>query len=164
VIPLEAIMFVSDPPHWLWSIWPSLSVMNRLFFLVLSAITVYCLLSATIILVRFRYIRKEQPTEDPISIQRSAAALHNRSANVRQVIGATTYLFGVVFFLGLQSAPRTLGHSASPLGMEVLPTFVLLFAFAANVFLVLLALHLVSWFVCSRVNSSLLHSNARHLA
>jgi hypothetical protein len=89
------------------------------------------------------------------------AALHNRSANVRHVIGATFYLFGVVFFLGLQSAPLVLGHSADPLRMEILPTFVVLFAFAANVFLVLFVLHLVSWFVCNRLNSSWLHSNVR---
>ena len=154
-------MFMSSPPYWLWSIWPSLSLVNRLFLLVLSAVSIYCLLSAIVIHLRLRSIRKTQPNEDPISFRRSTAALHSRVANLRHVIGATFYLFGFVFFLGLQSAPRVLGHSASPLGMEVLPTFVLLFAFAANVFLVLLALHLVSWFVGNRLNSSWLHSNAR---
>jgi hypothetical protein len=155
-------MFMSNPPYWFWSIWSNLSVMNHLFFLMLSAVSIYCLLSAIIILVRLRSIRKSPLDEDPISIQRSVTALRNRSANVRQVIEATFYLFGVVFFLGLQSTPRTLGHSTNPLGMEVLPTFVLLFAFAANVFLILLVLHLVSWFVCNRLNSSSLQSNARH--
>ncbi len=143
---------MSNPPYWLWSIWSNLSVLNRLFFLTLCAVSIYCLLSAIIILVRLRSIRKEQSNEDSISIRRSVAALHNRSANVRHVIGATFYLFGVVFFLGLQSAPLVLGHSADPLRMEILPTFVVLFAFAANVFLVLFVLHLVSWFVCNGIN------------
>lgn len=151
---------MSNPPYWLWSIWSNLSVVNRLFFLIPSAVSIYCFFSAIIILV-LRSISEAQPNEDPISIRRSVTALHNRAANMRHVIGASFYLFGIVFFLGLQSAPRVLGHSTNPLGMEVLPTFVLLFAFAANVFLVLLVLHLVSWFACNRLNSSRLHSNAR---
>jgi hypothetical protein len=151
---------MSSPPYWLWSIWSDLSVLNHLFFLTLSAVIIYCLSSATIILVRFHTIGKA-PYEDSISIRRSVAALHNRSASVRHVIGATFYLFGVVFFLGLQSAPRVLGNSADSLRMEVLPTFVLLFAFATNVFLVLLVLHLVSWFVSNRLNSSSVYLNVR---
>jgi len=135
--------------------------MNHVFFLILLAASIYCLLSAVIVLVRLRSIGKSQLNEDSISIRRTVAALHNRSANVSHVIGATFYLFGVVFFLGLQSAPRVLGHSRNPFEMEVLPTFVILFAFAANVLLVLLVLHLLSWFVCNQLNSNCPHSEAR---
>ena len=105
--------------------------------------------------------RKVTVDEDSISLRRTVAALHNRSANMGHVIGATFYLFGFVLFLGLQSAPRTLGHSRNPLEMEVLPTFVVLFAFAANVLLVLLALHLLSWLVRNQLHSSWLHREPR---
>ena len=74
------------------------------------------------------------------------------------VLGATFYLFGVVFFLDLQQAPMTLGLSASPPWTEILWNFELLFAFAANVFIVLLILHLVSWFVRNRLNANCAHS------
>ena len=154
-------MFMSNPPYWIWSIWSNLSVMNHVFFLILLAVSTYCLLSAAIVLVRLRSIRKSPLDKDSISIRRTVATLHNRSANVSHVIGATFYLFGVVLFLGLQSAPRALGHSRNPLEMEILPTFVVLFAFAANVLLVLFVLHLLSWFVRNRLNSNWLHSEAR---
>ena len=154
-------MFMSNPPYWIWSIWSNLSVMNHVFFLILLAATAYCLLSAAIVLVRLRSIGKSPLDEDSISLRRTVAALHNRSANMGHVIGATFYLFGFVLFLGLQSAPRTLGHSRNPLEMEVLPTFVVLFAFAANVLLVLLALHLLSWLVRNQLHSSWLHREPR---
>jgi hypothetical protein len=135
--------------------------MNHVFFLILLAVSIYCLSSVVIVLVRLRSIGKSSLNEDPISIRRTVAALHNRSANVSHVIGATFYLFGVVFFLSLQAAPRALGHSRNPLEMEVLPTFVVLFAFAANVLLVILVLHLLSWFVRNRLNSNWSNSEVR---
>jgi hypothetical protein len=147
-------MIMPNPPYGLWSIWSNLSLLQHLFFLILFAVSIYSLWSATMTVVRLLSIEKLERNEDLISIHRSVVALHNRCANVRQVIGASFYLFGLVFFLGLQSAPRTLGHSTAPVGMQIFENFVTHFAFAANVFLVFLILHLVHWFECSRLNSS----------
>jgi hypothetical protein len=123
------------------------------------AVSIYCFRSAVIVLVRLRSIEKSPLNEDP-SIRPTVAALHNRSSNLSHVIGATFYLFGVVLFLGLQQAPMTLGLSATPPWTEILWNFELLFAFATNVFIVLLALHFVSWFVRNRLNANCPHSKA----
>lgn len=63
------------------------------------------------------------------------------------------YLFGLIFFLSLQSAPHTLGLSHTFPATEILNNFVVSFVFAANVFFILLVLHLVQWLVSSRLNS-----------
>jgi len=145
-------MFPSNPPYSLWSIWGSLSIMNHAFALTLLAVGIYCVSSAAIVLVRLRSIGRLSQNEHSLSIRQVVADLHNRSANMNYVLGATFYLFGVVFFLGIQQAPVTLGLSKSLPWTEVLWNFELHFAFAANVFLVLLILHCVSWFVRTRLN------------
>jgi hypothetical protein len=153
-------MFMSNPPYSLWSIWSSLSLMNHVFVLILIGVSIYCLSSAVIVLVRLRSIGKSTTNEDSISIQRTVTALHKRSANVSRAIQATSYLFGVVLFLALQQAPMTLGLSARPPWTEILWNFELLFTLAAHVFLVLLVLHVVSWFVHKQLNSNWSHSKA----
>jgi hypothetical protein len=85
--------------------------------------------------------------------------LHSRSANLRQMMGATFYLFGFVFFLGLQSAQKTLGDGRTPIGALILQNFLVDFAFGANVFLIFLILHSAHWFVSGRIRSYSLHLN-----
>ncbi len=144
-------MLIASPPYWLWSIWPDLSVLNHLFFVVLSAVALYCVWSSINILVSARTLRKVRPAEGVGPTREPMTALRNHAENMRQAIGAATYLFGFVFFVGLQFAPRTLGDGPSRLETQVLRTFVLLFAFAANVFLIFLAVHLLSWFACRQI-------------
>jgi hypothetical protein len=137
---------MSNPQYGIWSIWPQLSVLYHLFFVILSAVSAYCLFSATMTVLRLR--------SHDISAQQSAA-LHLRWANTGRLIGAMFWVFGVVFFWGLQDLPHYLGHGGSALvSLQVLGSFMLHFAFAWNVFSVFLVLHLVHWFVCSRLNLS----------
>jgi uncharacterized membrane protein len=75
------------------------------------------------------------------------------------------WAFGVVFFWGLQDLPHYLGHGGSALvGIQLLGSFMLHFAFAWNVFVVFLVLHLVRWFVSSRLNSGTSHSEDSRFA
>ena len=153
-----------QPALRLWSIWSNLTVLQHLFSLILCAVSAYSLFSATITIARLRSIENLNRNEDLVPIQRSVAALHTRCANVRQLIGATFYLFGLVFVLGLRSAPSISVLSTIPVGTRILQNFVLHFAFAANVYSIFLLLHLVQWFVRGRLNSSSLHFNSRYLA
>jgi hypothetical protein len=120
----------------------------RLFLF--SAIVVMRCLRATMTLPR---------KEDISTIQRSMAALHRLCTNVRQLIRATFYLFGLVLFLGLQRAYFVIGLSKIPVETIILENFLLYFAFAANVFFVFLVLHLVQWFFSGRVYAYAIHSN-----
>jgi hypothetical protein len=115
-------------------------------------------------MARLRAMTIVPQKEDISSIQRAMAALHKRCTNIHQLIRATFYLFGFVLFLGLQGAYFVLGLSSIPIVSIIVENFVLYFAFAANVFLVFLILHLVQWFVSGRVCAYDLHSNTYHVA
>ena len=154
---------MSNPPYTLWSIWVELLLMHRLFFLIQAVVSIYSLFSATVILVRLQSIMNLRQSEDVSGLQHSMAALPTRLANVRQLIGATFYLFGFVFFLGLRSALRT-PESHTPVGLLVLDNFFLYFAFAAKAFFIFLVLHSVQWFVFSRLQACALRLNAAHIA
>ena len=147
-------MFMSDPPYWLWSIWRELSILNRLFLLILFTVSIYCLWSSGNTLGRLRSIRRVELNKDPILISQTLLVLHNRCANMRHVIASTFYLFGAVLFLGLETQPPVVGDGAVQPMRIIVANFELLFAFAANVFMALFLLHAVSWFVSCRVNAS----------
>jgi len=130
----------------IWSIWSQLSTLYRLYWLLLSLVSFYSLISAASIVRRF-----------PISNHRNASPessrirLEARVTNLRQVIAAMFFAFGALFFWALPGAFHTLGLSRSLPLNEIIGAFWLHFAFAANVFFVLLLLHCVQWFVSRRV-------------
>jgi len=141
-----------NSPYTLWSIWPQLSILYRFFVFVLALVTIYSFVSATIVMRRLHTVpssRKEGST----SIQPRLAPLHARCSNLRQLLKATFYLFGFLFFVGLQSAPITLHSGHGFPAVEVLGNFVFHFVFAANVFVAFLVLHLVQWLTWSRLQA-----------
>ena len=105
-------------------------------------------------MVRIRSLANQHEVEGVSSLHRSLAALHARSANLRQLIGATFYFFGFIFFLALPFAFITLANSSTPGWMYIFENLGFNFAFAANIFFVFLVLHSVQWFVSSRVQAS----------
>jgi hypothetical protein len=115
-------------------------------------------------MVRLRFLKSQRPVEEDSSLQHSLAMLQARSTNVRQLVGATFYLFGFVFFLALPLATRILDDSKTPLGILILNNFLMYFAFAANVFFVFLVLHSVQWLVCGRVHAYAVRLNTKNIA
>lgn len=143
---------MDNHPYTLWSLWPELSLLYRLFVLILAAVSAYMLFSATIIIKRLRAF--PSPHKEILgSIQPNLVSLHDRCANLRQILVATFYLFGFLFFIGLQNAPITLGDGHSFLMVQVLGSFVFHFVFAANVFLILLVLHVLQWTISMRLQA-----------
>ena len=136
----------------LWSLWPQLSILYRLFVLILTGVSIYSLFSATMIIRRLHALPNPHQ-ENSDSIQPKLVPLYTRCANLKQTLAATFYLFGLLFFVGLQNAPVTIGDGRGIPIIEILGNFVLHFIFAANVFLIFLVLHLVQWLVSSRLNS-----------
>jgi hypothetical protein len=130
-----------------------------MFVPILAVVALYSLFSATAILVRVRSIVNPRQSKDVAALQRSVASLHARSSNLRQLILATFYLFGIVFFFGLWSARWTADHSRA----TILDRFFAFFAFAVNAFFVFLVLHSVQWFVSGRLQACALRLNASHI-
>jgi hypothetical protein len=141
----------------LWSIWIELPLLHKMFLLLLFVVGVYSLFSATKILAGVRSVMASGQSRDVPAFQNEVATLYARSANMRHLITATFYLFGIVFFWGLRFTLWTPDGKTSVFQL-VLENFFLYFAFAANVFFIFLVLHSVQWFVSAR-----LHAHARRL-
>jgi len=148
----------------IWSIWGYLPMLDKLFFLILSLVSIYTLFSPTVIMVRLRSLTGKHQVEDVSSLQSSLAVFRARCVSLRQPIGMTFYLFGFVFFLTLPFVFITLGDGPNPLWMAIFDNLLVYFAFATNAFFVFLALHSAQWFVSGRVNASALRLNPRNIA
>jgi hypothetical protein len=139
------------PTYSLFSIWRELPFIPKLFLLVLFVVGVYSFASAAKILFRLRSLASSGRSEDNSALRTELATLSARSANTRQLITASFYLFGMIFFWSLRFTLWTPESKTIPVGFYVLENFFLYFAFAANAFLVFLILHSVQWFVSARL-------------
>jgi hypothetical protein len=151
-------------PYVLWSLWRELLMLLRLFFLILTLVAVYTMFSASFVVVRLRSLTNQHNVMDASSLRCSLAALRDRAENIRQMVGATFYFYGFIFFLTLPRATVTLDYSRTPLLALILRNFLVDFAFAANIFSVFVVLYSVQWFVSSRVNACAIHLNAQDIA
>jgi hypothetical protein len=107
-----------------------------MFFLILSLVSIYTMFSAAFIMVRLRSLTKQRNVEGGPSLQCSLAALHARSANVGQLVGATFYLFGLIFFLTLPLASRIVELSRTPVSTLIWENFIKYFACLVSVIVV----------------------------
>jgi hypothetical protein len=133
----------------IWSIWSQLSVLYKLYWLLLSFVSLYTLFSAAYIVRRFPISNHRND-----SAERSRIRPEARITNLRQMIAAMSFAFGALFFWALPAAFNTLDHSRSLPMNSIIGAFRLHFAFAADVFFVLLLVHCVQWFVSRRVLGS----------
>jgi hypothetical protein len=142
-------MLDSRHPALIWLIWPYLSLLEKLSFLALCILGVYWLfLAATV--VRFR---------STAPVQENLVRIRKRVRNLQQATVAAFCLFGFVLSAGLQFAYFTIENSSIPVGLLVVRNFQVHFAFAGNVFFVLLIFHFVQWFVANRAGALGLPSN-----
>jgi len=154
-------MLMFDP---FWSIWREFGLLPRYFLVLLCAIGIYCLFAILRTALRLHGIEKQDPNERLIPIEDVLAPLYRSLANTRQLIGATFYLFGFVFFLLLPNIQNTLEArgTASEL-KQILGGFQICCEFAANVFLIFLVLHLAEWLVYIRLNQCAKRLNGGHV-
>ena len=129
----------------IWSIWLELSLLSKAFFVGLCLSGLCCVLSALNTARRIRISTARMEKQDIEAVRKAVAALRNQVERLRQTVGAAFYLFGLLFFLGLRDAYKTAATSTTQVGWLILENFNIHFAFAANVFFVLLLLHLAQW-------------------
>ena len=132
----------------IWSIWPLLPHFYKLYWLLLTLAGLYSLFSALSIDRRLRILRRRDDYEKSSLIGLEAGIM-----NLRQIIATIFFTFGTIFFSALPGAFETFGLSRSTLLGQITGALSVNFAFAANVFFVLLFLHCVQWFVSRRVVS-----------
>ena len=147
----------SNDSAW-YGMWPFLPPFARLFLILFFLLAVYTAYVASIVLVRLRSLRTVQNDDD--SFRKCLAVLSHRAANLRQTIAGMSYLFGLTFFLLIQTAFWTPDNNRG-VGLMVLENFKFDFRFAADVFLVFLTLHAVQWFVSSRICKAALRVGAK---
>jgi hypothetical protein len=150
----------TNPPYAIWSIWLYLPLMQKVLSIGLCVFGVYSLYSAAVTVLNLRSLASVPHKKGDPSIRRTFAMLRSRCNKLQQYIGAAFYLFGLVLFLGLQRAYFTIELSNTPVGSLILENFVVCFAFAANVFLILLVLHFVQWFASGLVGAFALRLDA----
>jgi hypothetical protein len=149
-------MFDPSRPALVWLIWPYLSLSERLLFLALCALGVYSLFLAVTIA---RYQNASGDLNYMTSVHKRLLRIRKRVRNLQQATVAAFYLFGFVLFVCFQSAYMVSGDSSTPTGWIVVRNFHIHFAFAANAFSALLVVHIIQWFVASRVSTLGLHPN-----
>jgi hypothetical protein len=98
-----------DPSHPapIWVIWPYLSWLERLSFLVLCILGVYWLFSVATVL-RFR---SAAGNLGPASVREKLVSMSRRLTNLQQATSAAFYFFGFVLFAGLLSAYFVSAHT-----------------------------------------------------
>jgi hypothetical protein len=131
-----------DPPYAIWTIWRELSTVQKGLVLILGTVFAYSIFLTIRTMLRLYSVWKH-PNQDGETVRDAVAALATRYAKLRQVMGATFYLFGLVLFLGLENITNFVGDQL--LGIYVLDNFLLLCAFAANAFFIFLMLHSIQW-------------------
>jgi hypothetical protein len=136
-------MIDSSRPAPIWLIWPSLSPWERLSFLSFCILAVYWAFLAGAV-VRFR---------NTAPFQENVVRIRKRVNNLQQATVAAFCFFGFVLFAAFQFAYATIENSNVPTGLLVVRNFQITFAFAGNVFFVLLISQFVQWFVANRVGA-----------
>jgi len=130
--------------------WVPLGPFARFFLLLLALVAVRTVYFALVVLVRLQSLQR---AENENSSQKSLALLNHRAANSRQTILAMFYLFGLTFFLQIQSAFWT-PENDRPVGLMVLENFRVYFRCAAAIFFCFFVLQLVQWFVTARIRKA----------
>ena len=138
-----------DPlrPAPIWLVWPYLTFLERLLIGAVIVLGIYVVFSTATTVLGVRKAGASLHTGSRADAERRSIALRRRSARVDKLITTAFYLFGVVLFLGLQDAYFTIDDGATPVGRSILRGFKPHFAFAGNVFFMLLVLHVLGWFI-----------------
>ena len=126
-------------PAPIWLIWKELSLSEKLPFLFLCVIAGYSFLLVATVL-RFQNTA-------------NIGHLRRRVRNLRKATVAAFYLFGLGLCASLQFSYCIIGGDPRvPIGWLVVRNVQLHFAFADNVFLILLIVHFIQWFLANRVS------------
>ena len=133
----------------IWSIWIQLSYIQRSFWILLCLVSLYTIISGTVVFLRVRALRRGSVASSVSAV----SLLKHRCDTIQHLVTLTFYCFGFLFFLTTQQVTQAMGDGHSIGMLVVLGFFLLHCAFAANVFAALLVLQGIQWIVSSRVRA-----------
>jgi hypothetical protein len=111
----------------IWSIWSGLPLFYKLYWLLLSLVSIYTLFSAASIVRRVSISNCRDDLSESSQIRLEAVI-----TNLGRVIGALFFAFSALFFWALPGAFQTISLSRSLPLNEIIGTFSVHFAFAAK--------------------------------
>lgn len=142
------------------SVWSSLSLSNKFFFLYFCGVSIYTLSLCLYLHIRIHSLKREHAAEKTSLTRPLIDALSRRLANLRQLHLFTFYLFGFCIVFNIPNAFVTLGlYKTEPIGLYI-RGLTFLFYFDAPIFLGFLLLHSLQWVASVRVDSFVRHQNA----
>lgn len=117
---------------------------------------IYLLLSAVVTIARLHFASTDDSDVSPEIAKASIQRIQKHWYRIGQATYAVFFLFGIVLFLVLQRVGVTIGDgNPGWAANQILRNFTFSCAFAANVFCGFLVLHVLQWFISSRINTSL---------
>ena len=138
------------------SVWLSLSLSNKMFFLYFCGVSIYTLSLCLYVLFHVQSIKKQAANENGPALS-SLDILTRRLANLRQLHLFTLYLFGFCIAFNIPNAFVTFGDSKTwPIG-QYIHGLTFLFYFDAPIFLGFLLLHALQWVASIRVDYFIRH-------
>lgn len=140
---IGASMIDPSNPAPIWVIWRYLTWLERISFLALCILFIYSLSSAATVL-RLR---------STTGVTEKLASIRKRLGNLKRATMAAFYFCGFVISASFQNAYSVSVLTKNPIGWIVLQDFQGRFAFAGNAFFLLLMIHLIQWFVTSRIDA-----------
>jgi len=119
---------LQGPPHSFWPAWPRFSWAQHALLLILFALGGYCLFGVSRACLRLRLNTKLTGADFTM--------IYSRIATLRQMLGASFFLFGFVLFRSLQLAVNTQLDGRGFVFTGIIENFIIDSAFAANVFVI----------------------------
>ena len=135
------------------NLWPVLPLLTRLYILILFFTSVYVIVSLTQVLLGLRFLKRPSRVSSQEAIRPTLASLQARLANLRQLFFFSCLLFGFCLLLQIPIAFGVLFDSNRPLLSIIFMEMGTYIAYATDVLLLFLLLHLAQWFVSARVGS-----------
>lgn len=125
----------------------------RIVFLLLILLLLYAFYFAVVASVRIRSLKRRPSDRDSVPILEQ---LKRRATNLRQMIRVMFFLFGSVFFLQLPAA-FTLSNTtdSTRAWIRICENMAAYFEFAAEAFLIFLAIQCLQWSISVRIGSAL---------
>jgi hypothetical protein len=137
----------------IWSIWPELGIVAKLSLFIPVLVGIYIFASSIFIMVNLWSLAKSRQSGNSEALIRAVSRLTTKSNNLRNLLGATFYVFGFMLFASFPNAFFIIDNSNIPIGTLILHNLNAQFALASNVFFIFFALHCIQWFVSSRIRA-----------
>jgi len=138
------------------SYWLQLPFFGKFFAFFLFMVAVYVLSALTGIWYRLHSSRNHTSEGESSSAERTLRIFQNKSATLHQLIFFAALVFGLIFFVQIPAAFVSVVNSKFLPWNEYFQNLAVQFPFAADVFIVLIILHVAEWITSTHLRRLIL--------